>query len=108
VGDAENDHALLADCEVGVAVQNALPMLKERADWVTEGARGTGVSELIEGLLTEDLAALSPRLGRYDLKLGTGSDGKDVAIRPYGLRLLLCGTSGSGKSTLATAFLEQL
>ena len=40
VGDAENDHTLLAECEVGVAVQNALPTLKERADWVTRAARG--------------------------------------------------------------------
>src|SRR5262245_54271221 len=38
VGDAENDHALLAECELGVAVANALPTLKERADFVTNGA----------------------------------------------------------------------
>lgn len=32
VGDAENDHAFLDLCECGVAVANALPMLKEQAD----------------------------------------------------------------------------
>src|SRR5207253_1677558 len=37
VGDAENDHALLTLCECGVAVANALPALKERADLVTQG-----------------------------------------------------------------------
>src|SRR5256714_5392075 len=35
VGDAENDHAFLALCECSVAVENALPTLKERADVVT-------------------------------------------------------------------------
>src|SRR5579883_2974593 len=48
VGDAENDHAFLAACEAAVAVANALPALKERADWVTAGARGAGVAELID------------------------------------------------------------
>src|SRR5690606_25528107 len=47
VGDAENDHALLLDCEVGVAVNDAVSMLKERADWVTRGAGAEGVRELI-------------------------------------------------------------
>lgn len=39
VGDAENDHAFLDVCECSVAVANALPMLKERADWVTQNSR---------------------------------------------------------------------
>jgi len=59
VGDAENDHAFLECCGVGVAVANALPMLKERADFVTNGARGDGVAELIEMILAQD-----PRLAR--------------------------------------------
>jgi hydroxymethylpyrimidine pyrophosphatase-like HAD family hydrolase len=61
VGDAENDHALLAACELGVAVANALPALKERADLVTVQARGAGVSELIDRLLHSDLRELAPR-----------------------------------------------
>jgi hydroxymethylpyrimidine pyrophosphatase-like HAD family hydrolase len=56
VGDAENDHAFLECCGVGVAVANALPMLKERADFVTQGARGDGVAELIDMILSNDLA----------------------------------------------------
>ena len=58
VGDAENDHALLAACECGVAVANALPILKQRADWVTTAERGAGVAELAERLLVDDLAWL--------------------------------------------------
>jgi hydroxymethylpyrimidine pyrophosphatase-like HAD family hydrolase len=51
VGDAENDHALLAMCGLKVAVANALPSLKTVADIVTAGARGQGVAELIDQLL---------------------------------------------------------
>ena len=58
VGDAENDHAFLECCGVGVAVANALPMLKERADFVTNGARGEGVTELIDMILADDLAGI--------------------------------------------------
>ena len=52
VGDAENDHAFLAMCGLKVAVSNALPALKEKADIVTVGARGDGVVELIDRLLS--------------------------------------------------------
>jgi hydroxymethylpyrimidine pyrophosphatase-like HAD family hydrolase len=51
VGDAENDHAMLESCGLGVAVSNALPALKERADHVTEASHGAGVAELIDALL---------------------------------------------------------
>ena len=108
VGDAENDHALLSECEVGVAVSNALPMLQERADWVTRGARGAGVRELIEELVASDLHELEPLLSRHDLPLGAQADGTPIAISPYGRRVLVCGTSGSGKSTLVSAFLENI
>ena len=61
VGDAENDHAFLSTCGVGVAVANALPMLKEHADIVTAGARGIGVTELIDHIIATDLADLPPK-----------------------------------------------
>ncbi|WP_242040654.1 HAD-IIB family hydrolase [Coleofasciculus sp. FACHB-1120] len=60
VGDAENDRALLNLCECGVAVANALPMLKEVADFVTKGDRGAGVIELIDQMLASDLSEFSP------------------------------------------------
>lgn len=62
-GDAENDHAFLSICEAAVAVANALPALKERADLVTEGARGDGIQELIGRLLEDDLESLAPKAG---------------------------------------------
>lgn len=70
VGDAENDHALLALSECGVAVANALPALKDKADVLTRGARGEGVQELIGGLLKDDLRAAAPLLRRRSILLG--------------------------------------
>jgi hydroxymethylpyrimidine pyrophosphatase-like HAD family hydrolase len=56
IGDAENDHAFLEICGYSVAVANALPVIREKVDWVTAHDHGDGVSELIERLLasTED------------------------------------------------------
>jgi HAD superfamily hydrolase (TIGR01484 family) len=108
VGDAENDHAFLSLCECGVAVANAIPALKERADLVTHGDRGRGVIELIEHLLDDDLGLLAGRLDRHQIQLGTREDGSEVKVKPYGENLLIAGSSGSGKSTLATGLLERL
>src|SRR3954468_12028697 len=69
VGDAENDHALLGACECGVAVANALPVLKERADLVTVAERGAGVAELADRLIDDDLASVADRLARHDLPI---------------------------------------
>jgi hypothetical protein len=68
VGDGENDHAFLADCECAVAVADALPSLKAEADWVTPGDAGAGVLQLAERLLSEDLSSLEPRLDRHALR----------------------------------------
>jgi hydroxymethylpyrimidine pyrophosphatase-like HAD family hydrolase len=56
VGDAENDHSLLGACGVGVAVANAVPALRERANLVTVGAAGDGVIELCDELIATDFA----------------------------------------------------
>ncbi len=75
VGDAENDHALLAACEVGVAVANATETLKQHADLVTVGDHGVaGVAELIGKFIADDLADLEPRLVKHSIRLGTAGD----------------------------------
>lgn len=56
VGDGENDHSLLAASGLGVAVANAVPALKKRADLVMLHPRGAGVVELIDQMLANDLA----------------------------------------------------
>ncbi len=108
VGDAENDHAFLDLCEYSVAVANALPSLKDRADHVTQGARGAGVTELINEVLTDDLEERSRCMKRHRVILGHRDDGSDQAIECYGINILVAGTSGSGKSTITTGLLERL
>jgi HAD superfamily hydrolase (TIGR01484 family) len=61
VGDAENDHALLSMCGMGVAVSNAVVTLKEKADIVTKAARGEGVVELIDRLLADEMSEIHLR-----------------------------------------------
>ncbi len=107
VGDAENDHALLAACEFAVAVANALPFLKQRADHVTAGDHGEGVEELIAELVDNDLRRLDARVARHDLLLGRAPAG-EFCIKPYGASILVAGPSGSGKSTLVSGFTERL
>ena len=108
VGDAENDHAFLRSCECSVAVANALPALKEEADYVTQGECSAGVVELIGQLVHDDLYAAEPKLARQHILLGTPPEGQEEFLPPYGVNLLLAGSSGGGKSTLATGLLERL
>jgi len=108
VGDAENDHALIRLSECGVAVANALPLVRERADWVTPSRNGEGVVELIDKLIAGDLADLEGRLSRHSIPVGTRAEGDEVRLDPYGVAVLVAGSSGSGKSTFATGFLERL
>jgi HAD superfamily hydrolase (TIGR01484 family) len=62
VGDAENDHAFLAECGVSAAVADALPELKAAVDIVTPEGAGAGVRWLIDRLLDapEAFAARRP------------------------------------------------
>jgi HAD superfamily hydrolase (TIGR01484 family) len=108
VGDAENDHALLEMAECAVAVANAVPMLKAKADLVTRGDHGAGVEELIARLIEDDLRGVTSARPERHLTLGNREDGSAVPLPVAGANLLISGTSGSGKSTLATALLEQL
>jgi HAD superfamily hydrolase (TIGR01484 family) len=107
VGDAENDHALLAACELGVAVGNALPALSARADLVTTGHDGAGVAELCERLIANDLADVA--LARHDLPLGVDAEtGEEARLPVHGASLLVAGTSGGGKSTAVTGIVERM
>ncbi len=107
-GDAENDHALLEHSGLGVAVSNAVPMLKERADWVTREPRGFGVLEVIDEWIATGLDGRRPRGAPPLLSFGKESDGSVCGVDIHRSNVLLCGSSGGGKSTLASALLEQL
>jgi hydroxymethylpyrimidine pyrophosphatase-like HAD family hydrolase len=108
LGDAENDHAFLGICECSVAVGNALPVLKDRADIVTTQTHGAGVEEIIEQLLDDDLRSLQPRLKRHEILLGHTEGGEEFHLGPYGTRAVVAGPSGGGKSTIVTAIVERL
>jgi len=66
IGDAENDHAFLRYCGLGVAVANALPAVKAAADLVTAAANGAGVREVIDRLLANDLAGAKPQPDHHE------------------------------------------
>lgn len=101
VGDAENDHALLASGEAGVAVFNAVPQLKEKADFTTIADHGEGVQELIQMLLENDLASLTPKLERHCLCVGHDRQGNQFRIGPYRENVLIAG--GTAKERVAAA-----
>jgi hydroxymethylpyrimidine pyrophosphatase-like HAD family hydrolase len=108
IGDAENDHSLLEYGECGVAVANAVDSLKEIAAFVTRGANGAGVAELIDELIKNDLHRMEGKLERHLVVVGKRPDGAEVRIPPYGRNLLIAGPSGTGKSTLTAGLIERL
>ena len=108
IGDAENDRAFLALCEYGVAVADAVPALRARADYVTREAAARGAVEFIEEHVLTDLAGLLRRVARHRLRLGEEEDGSSVSIPAHGTNLLVLGPSGSGKSTVAGVLVERL
>lgn len=107
IGDAENDHAFLDSCECSVAVANAIPALKEKADFVTNGDHGAGVVELIDKLIENDLADLTDHLRGDPILIGK-TGGQPVTLTRYGRNVIVCGQSGSGKSTLVTGLIERI
>lgn len=108
IGDAENDHSLLEYCECAVAVANAVSSIKAAAAFVTHGTNGTGVAELADELVANDLSRMEGKLERHLVLVGTRPDGAEVRIPPYGRNLLIAGPSGSGKSTLTAGLVERL
>ena len=108
IGDAENDHAFLAMSECAVAVADAVPALRERADYVTRGSGPRGVVEFVEEHVLRDLVDIVPRLTRHHLPLGEQPDGTPVTIPAHGTRLLVVGPSASGKSTLTGVLAERV
>jgi HAD-superfamily hydrolase, subfamily IIB len=112
IGDAENDHAFLTACECGVAVANALPSLREKADVVTRGDHGAGVAELIEQLLKDDLQGWDEGLERSSISIGTVRAKAEEAKReawivPNRDGVLVAGASASGKSSAVAGILEE-
>jgi len=110
IGDAENDHAFISSCECGVAVANAVPALKDRADVQMKSENGAAVAQLAEQLLEDDLARYDSFVSRYAIVLGAPEDNSagQIRISPYRNSILVAGASASGKSTAVAGILEQM
>lgn len=106
MGDGENDQALLDECELGIAVANAVDSLRLRADRVTDQPAGEGVREVLDGPLLGGVAKLFT--DRWQVQLGTDSHGSPVSVPSSQLNVLICGESGAGKSHLSGLFAERL
>lgn len=106
IGDAENDHTMLAHCEIGVAVANAVDSLKRRADIVTNAPDGRGVIEVLHGDLLRGRSAVHP--DRWQISLGTYFDATPATIPASQVNVLVTGGTQSGKSYLAGLIAEQL
>jgi len=106
-GDGENDHALLELAEYSVAVANAIPMLKEAADRVTDNHHGDGILEIVEGLIGHDLAQMPPRKPRRTLCLGKDESGADVVLPRRRASILVSGEPRE-TSEFSMAVLERL
>jgi len=107
IGDAENDHDLLATCEIGVAVGWGSQALKERADEVLEGKGPSAVADYIRRI-AEELRLPPERMGRYRLQLGTDTKGHLVTVGVRGRNVLIAGEVQSGKSWVNGLACEQL
>ena len=106
-GDAENDHALLETCEIGVAVENAIPALKTHADVVLAEPDGAGIARFLRDSLRGDLPRVVPT--RWRVAIGTRADGTSATIPGSGISVLESrARAGSGKSYLAGLLAERL
>lgn len=106
IGDAENDLALLRQCELGVAVGNAVQSLKREADIVLTTHAGDAVAEFVRGGLLSD--APLPASRRWRVSLGHSVDGARLTLPASRVNVLFIGGSGVGKSYAAGLFAERL
>jgi len=106
IGDAENDLSMLLSCEIGAAVGGSVDVLRQHADVVASRGNGDGVAEILRGpILTEGQRVHS---ARWQLVVGTGPTGAQVAIPASQVNVLVSGPSGSGKSYLAGLLAEEM
>ncbi len=106
VGDAENDHSLLAAAEFGVAVANAVDSLKAEADLVTNSPDGAGVIELLDDVTGAN--HFWDSRSRPTITVGNDSEGQPVLLPARPANIVVVGGSGDGKSYLAGLLAEQL
>jgi hypothetical protein len=107
IGDAENDHDLLATCELGVAVSWGSRLLQDAADEVLQGDGPSAVAAYIRQAAKE-LRLPPEKIGQHRLALGTGEDGRELTLAIRGFNALIAGDPRSGKSWVTGLMCEQL
>jgi len=107
IGDAENDHDLLATCEVAVAVSWGSAALQKEADEILQGDGPSAVGAFIRRAAKE---ARLPRdrIGRHRITVGTAEDGRPLALAVHGRNFLVVGDPQSGKSWANGLACEQM
>jgi hydroxymethylpyrimidine pyrophosphatase-like HAD family hydrolase len=107
IGNAENDHAMLTACEVGVAVSWGSPALREVADEVIDGDGPAAVADYLRRLRPP---AGMPIGGpdRHRVLLGALPSGDALSLAVRGRNVLVAGDPRSGKSWLTGLLCEQL
>lgn len=107
IGDAENDHELLAACEIGAAVAWGSSALQQAADVVIPGE---GPADL--GRWIREVAGRTSLEGlcqpRRCMTLGSDATGSPVSMGMRGRNILVAGDPKSGKSWMVGLLCEQL
>ncbi len=107
IGDAENDHEMLAVAELGAAVAWGSAALRRVADEVIEGDGAPAVARYLQDVATRiRLARAGPT--RRPLTLGSDVASKNVSLNIGCQNILISGDPRSGKSWIAGLLAEQL
>lgn len=105
VGDAENDLSLLEMAEIGVAVADAIPSVRQHADLVLDQPDGDGVVDLLTGPYLSGARRWCPP--RRWIEIGVFADGTPTRVPGSQGRILVTGPAGAGKSYLTGLLAEQ-
>ena len=107
IGDAENDHDLLAECEIAVAVGWGSATLQAEANEIVRGNGPGAVAAYIQRAAKEAKLPFD-RIGRHRINLGTDQGGRSLAIAVHGRDILVVGEPQSGKSWVTGLACEQM
>ncbi|MFO1078062.1 MAG: HAD hydrolase family protein [Planctomycetota bacterium] len=107
IGDAENDHELLAACEFGVAVEWGSAALRRAADHVVSGRGPPAVAAFLREH-GDNGRIPAPPIVRRSLVLGRDEAGEVVTLAVRGRNVLITGDPRSGKSWVGGLLCEQL
>ena len=89
-------------------VANAVPSILKLVDLVTKREAGSGLAELVNELIADDLIGMQGHLPRNFIPIGLIEAEGEIKVPPYGTNILIAGPSGSGKSTITAGIVERL